>query len=227
MLRALALLVLLLPHPLAAQDRDRTLTMTGTGYATALPDTLTARGFVNERDESAEKALANATRGIDALSRSLSSFGDVTATPVILRRDRAAGKRILGSDEITFLARGSVTLRLSDPRNAGRVLDAMVANGAGGSVSLEYGYEDRASLQQQARAAAVRDALDRATAYVEAADLTLGAVVDLRETSTNQHNMMGGAPDYGEQSYYSGKGASAPSVPGGGTATVTMTWALD
>lgn len=73
----------------------------------------------------------------------------------------------------------SVTIRKID--DAGKILDAVVAAGANNIYGISFSVDDPTLYQQQARAAAVKDALDKAGQLAKAAGLTLGKVISINE----------------------------------------------
>jgi len=75
----------------------------------------------------------------------------------------------------------SITIRKID--DAGKVLDAMVAAGANNIYGISFGVDDPTPYQQQARAAAIKDAQDKAAQLAKAANVALGKVISISEGS--------------------------------------------
>jgi uncharacterized protein YggE len=73
----------------------------------------------------------------------------------------------------------SVTIRKID--DVGKVLDAVVAAGANNVYGISFSVDDPATYQQQARAAAIKDAQDKAAQLAKAANVTLGKVITINE----------------------------------------------
>ena len=76
----------------------------------------------------------------------------------------------------------SVTIRKID--EVGKILDAVVAAGANNIYGISFGVDNPATYQQQARAAAVKDAQDKAGQLAKAAGITLGKVISINEGGT-------------------------------------------
>lgn len=73
----------------------------------------------------------------------------------------------------------SITIRKID--DVGKILDAVVAAGANNVYGISFGVDDSASYQQQARAAAIKDAQDKAGQLAKAAGIGLGKVISISE----------------------------------------------
>ncbi len=73
----------------------------------------------------------------------------------------------------------SVTIRKIE--DLGKILDAVVAAGANNVYGINFGVDDPAAFQQQARAAAVKDAQDKAGQLAKAAGVTLGKPMSISE----------------------------------------------
>ena len=77
---------------------------------------------------------------------------------------------------------GPVTVRVKDVARLGEVLDAIVAAGANEINGITFVRDDSSATEDEARRAAVADARHKAEILAEAADLTLGPVLVLRDT---------------------------------------------
>jgi len=229
MLRFLAFLLILAPLPALTQESTgKFLTMTGSARIAALPDIIRTRGSVYVEDESAERAFETAKKRMAALGAALDDFGKIRLSRISLGESHSRTKSLIGSDEPEFIARGSVTVQLADKAKAGAVLDALVKAGSVGIAQLEYDIADRAALMTEAREQAAADAIQRAQTYARAADLTLGPILDLTETSSNGGMSHEGpvGPGFGSGSYRGAQGMSGQQAFGV-EATVTIRWAIE
>ncbi len=75
----------------------------------------------------------------------------------------------------------SVTVRKID--DLGKILDAAVAAGANNIYGVSFSIDDPTPYQQQARAAAVKDAMDKASQLAKAGGVTLGKIIWISEGS--------------------------------------------
>ncbi len=73
----------------------------------------------------------------------------------------------------------SVTIRKID--DVGKILDAVVATGANNVYGISFGVDDPVTYQQQARAAAIKDAQNKAGQLAQAAGISLGKVISISE----------------------------------------------
>lgn len=73
----------------------------------------------------------------------------------------------------------NVTIRKID--DAGKILDAVVTAGANNVFGISFSVDDPTPYQQQARAAAVKDAMDKAGQLAKAAGISLGKVISISE----------------------------------------------
>lgn len=85
----------------------------------------------------------------------------------------------------------SVTIRKID--DVGKILDAVVAAGANNVYGISFGVDDPTPYQQQARAAAIKDAQDKAAQLAKAAGITLGKVISISEGGSTPIPIMRGA----------------------------------
>lgn len=80
-----------------------------------------------------------------------------------------------------FEARNAVTLRVRELDGLGGVLDQVLEVGANTFNGLQFQLQDPSAAEAEARAAAVRDAMEKAAQLSEAAGVGLGPVLSLSE----------------------------------------------
>jgi uncharacterized protein YggE len=97
----------------------------------------------------------------------------------------------------------NITVRKID--DLGKILDAAVAAGANTIYGVSFSIDDPAPYQQQARAAAVKDAMDKASQLAKAGGVTLGKIVSISEGTVSPRTVFA---------------AAAPSLAGGGAVPV-------
>jgi len=225
MLKTCAVALCLLAFAPSAQAQERHLTMTGTARIDVQPDVTRARGGIYIEGDDADTLLRQAERELAALADTMKPFGAVEAGRIALGQSRSKITRLIGTGDAGFMARSNVTVTLADPAKAGAALDAFTGAGIEGVAYLFHDIADRAPLIRQVREGAVADAVERARTYAEAADLTLGPIVALSET-TRDSGPMHGPETYGNHSSYGARGAAGPE-PMTIAATVTIRWALE
>jgi len=174
------------PAPAVAQDAPHTITVSGEASVSRRPDMATlALGVVTTAPKAMAALNANAARakavlaqltasGLDARDIQTSTLG---LAPV-WAQDPASGKRrrITG-----YSVSNRLTIRLRDLGRLGAVLDAVVANGANRFDGLSFGLQKPGPARDEARIAAVHEALCKAALYARAAGVSLGPVLSISE----------------------------------------------
>lgn len=184
LLGPLAVVLIALAGPVAAQDTPPTITVTGEGQVEAAPDMATIRLGVTSEGRAAREAIDANSRAMAAVLERIGAAGieerDVQTQgfSVNPRWENRANEapRILG-----FVARNQVMVRLRDLNALGPLLDEVTRDGANTFDGLSFGLQDPVPAQDAARRAAVVDAKRKAELYAEAAGVTLGPLVSLDE----------------------------------------------
>ncbi len=215
------------------QQRQRIITVSGEGTVQASPDmALITVGVVSENESAREALSANTqsmTQVLDALkaegieSRDLQTSG-FSMEPVYSQPPRNTDNSTPFVPEITgYRVRNNLNVRVRDLSRVGAVLDKVITLGANSVSGPTFSVAEPKPLQDQARRAAVADALRKAELYASAAGVTLGAISRIEEGYASQPQPMA-APMFRMEA----AGASVP-VEGGELtfeAQVTVTWEL-
>lgn len=161
------------------------LTVTGQGEARVAPDLATIQlGVTTQAASAAEAMRQNSTQQtavIEALTGAGIDQADVQTSGLNLNplMDYAEGR----APTVTgYQASNMVSVRVSDVARLGEVLDAIVAAGANEINGISFIRDDARASEDEARRAAVTDARHKAEVLAEAAGLTLGPVLMLRDT---------------------------------------------
>jgi hypothetical protein len=161
------------------------LTVTGEGESRAAPDMATIQlGVTTQAPSAAEAMRQNSTRQtavIEALAGAGIEQADVQTSGLNLNpvMDYAEGR---APTVTSYQASNMVAVRVRDVARLGEVLDAIVAAGANEINGIGFMREDASGSEDEARRAAVSDARHKAEVLAEAAGLTLGPVLTLRDT---------------------------------------------
>ena len=173
-----------------AQAQDATapssITVQGAGEVSVQADVARVTIGVVERADTAAAAAA-------ALDQALSSaLGALEAAGVVREALRTTSLRldvVQSYDQETQIQRvtgyeasSSVELTVRDLDRLGPLLDAAVTAGANQIAGVSFETSGKAALKAEARRAAVADARARAELYAQAAGVTLGPLIELRET---------------------------------------------
>jgi uncharacterized protein YggE len=188
LLTAAAAAVCLSGAALAQEGMSRTISVSGTGEVYAVPDMVTLRFSATSRADSAAAALEANAEKASAVRDRLKKLGveskdlttsDLSLSPYYERDERARYDR---STIAGYEARNTLTVRLREVEGAGEVIDAVVAAGANGLDGLNFGFEDRSALLEEARKKAVAEARSVAALLAEEAGVSLGQVMSISET---------------------------------------------
>lgn len=161
------------------------LTVTGQGEARVVPDMAAIQLGVTTQAASAAEAMRQNAAAQTAVIQALAGAGiaqaDVQTSGLNLNpvMDYGEGR----APTVTgYQAGNMVSVRVRDVPRLGEVLDAIVAAGANEINGISFTRDDSAGTEDEARRAAVEDARHKAEVLAEAAGLTLGPVLVLRDT---------------------------------------------
>lgn len=208
-----------------------TLILNGLGEVSAAPDQVTiTMGVVTQGDTAAE-ALAENTERLSAVFDVLDSAGidgrdrqtsGLSINPIW---ERERGNNPPPPKIVGYTVSNNVSVRVRDLGNLGAVLDAVVRDGANNFQGLSFGVENAQPLQDEARKAAVADALRKAELYAEAMGVELGPIRSIGESGSAPPMMMRAEAAMA----FAADAAPVPIAGGEVTfrANVSITWELD
>jgi uncharacterized protein YggE len=219
-----ALLLGLSALPAAAQDNG--LTVTGTGQVVASPDMARLSLGVLAQARTAAQAVRDMSADMEKVMASLTAAGvaqeDIQTSGLRVDVQQSYDEATQSSRITGYIAATDVSIQVLDLSKLGQTLDAVVQEGANQMNGLRFDLQDREPALNDARRAAVADALAKAALYAQAAGMALGPVQSLTEgvaSSGTPQPMMRMAMDSTE---------NVPVAAGQITisADVTVTWAF-
>ena len=165
-------------------DMVRHITVTGEGVVAATPDMATISLGVQHVADTPEIVMMQTAQASQAVVSRLKMMGiaeaDMQTSNLSLHQvenyDRNNQPRIEG-----YRASNSLRVQVRDLDQLGPVLTAVLQDGANNFGGLSFGLSEPRPAQDQARQAAVKDALAKAALYAEAAGVELGDVVSISE----------------------------------------------
>jgi uncharacterized protein YggE len=193
MLKSLALgalaATILVAAPAAAEDAPpRRLVVSGTGEAGARPDMAVISAGVVVQADTASAALADNTRAMNAMLEQLRASGlaeeDMQTSQFAVMPLYETGRPGAETNEpkiVGYEVSNQVTARVRDLDRLGAILDALVTAGANSISGPAFDIADPKQLLDQARDAAVVDALAKAKRYAAAAGVELGDILSIEE----------------------------------------------
>ena len=180
--------------PMAAfADASGTLTVTGTAIVNAAPDQATLSLGVTTTGATAAAAMgANNDAASAVIARLIAAKvaeRDMQTTGLSLNPNWVMNAAGTAQEIQGYTASSTLTVRIAALDTAGAILDAAIADGANTLNGLTFGLADPRPLEDDARKAAVADALARAQVLALAAGETLGPIVSITEGSGGQQPM--------------------------------------
>jgi len=181
---------------LQTRPDPRTISVTGEATITAVPDVAMLDFSVRTRAVSSNDTFSEATVKMNGVIDALKEQGledrdlqtdQIGMNPVYAQTDRGRQDR---TRIVAYEAYQSLSVRLRDIDNAGVVIDAAVRAGANGLNSFRMTIDDTKAMQDEARVAAVKDAVAKAKAMAEAAGAELGPVMTLSAHNSGRQPQM-------------------------------------
>lgn len=177
--------------PAMAQEAPPVLTVTGTGEVTAEPDMATLSLGVTQLAPTAAAAMQATSDGAAQILAALVATG-------IARRDLQTqalslspnwNNRAYDSGQAPkidgFIASTTISVHVRDMAVLGNVLDKVIAEGANTFQGMQFSVQEPEPLLDDARRAAVADAMRKAQLYADAAGVSLGPVLSLSEAGNS------------------------------------------
>lgn len=182
--------------PAASDVIERRITVTGQGSVESIPDMATITVGVTNEARVAKDAMSATSEAVGKMFERLGEFGiaqrdfqtqSLALNPIWSRRNNSdqSPPKIVG-----FSASNMVFIRIRDLDSLGEILDALITDGANDFNGLQFGIQEPKPLMDEARAAAVKDAIAKAELLANAAGVSLGPVMSISETGGNRPRPM-------------------------------------
>lgn len=192
------------------------LTVVGEGSVAVVPDMATISVGVTSDASTAAEALDDTSVVTGELLTLLSEIGiepfDMQTSGVRLAPLYSkSGSSISGQGISGYRAENTVRVHVRNLADLGVILDDIVANGANQLNGVSFGLQEPGPALDEARQAAVTDALRKGALYAAAADVALGPIQSISELD-------GSAPGPVAM-----RAASVPIAPGGLDVSASIT----
>ncbi|WP_324562170.1 SIMPL domain-containing protein, partial [Amaricoccus sp.] len=178
---------LLFGGPALAQETPRQITVMGSAQVEAVPDRATITAGVETRAPTAAEALAANAQAMAEVFAALEAAG-------VEKRDAQTSQLNLNAvyepyregaeappQVVAYEASNMVTVKVRALANLGKLIDALVGSGANRLYGIGFDVSEPRPSLDAARREAVADARAKAELFAEAAGVTLGPVVTIRE----------------------------------------------
>lgn len=190
----LIMAISLMALPTFAQDdtggsmNPGTITVVGTGSASGTPDIAYLELGVESRSEDIATAFDQANSTIADVISAVTGAGvaaeDVRTTGLNIYREGPYDSN-MGNENASYVVNNQIRIIVRDTSTVADVINAAVAAGVNQLYGLQFGIDNRDTLESDARAAAFADARARAEELAGLAGLTVGNVVSISEYSGN------------------------------------------
>ena len=181
-------LFVLLAVPAAADTTPppRTMTVAGQGEIKAVPDEAQLSAGVVTQARNAADALAANSRAMNAVFDALKRIGipdkSIQTSDFSVSAQYQTDQHGNTTQKIIgYQVSNNVTVIVDELGKLGAAIDALVNSGANSMGDIAFTIRDPKPLLTEARAAAVKDALQRANTYASAAGVTLGPITSIGE----------------------------------------------
>ena len=165
---------------------DTGIAVSGTGKVSVKPDVVMSSIGIQVNGSSLSDATSQANTKMTAVISQIKSMGvadkDIQTTNYSVQPITDQSKPDGGTGKITgYQINNQVNVTVRKIDDLGKILDAAVAAGANSIYGVSFSVDDPTPYEQQARAAAVKDAQDKAGQLAKAGGLTLGKIVWISE----------------------------------------------
>lgn len=176
----IATLVALLFAGLASAN----VSVSGTGKVTYVPDLLHVSVGVSNDGKTANEAWQKNAEAVKKLFEVLKTFGidpkDMKTAGLNIT-PRYVQHKDQEPELVGYTATYDLNVTVRKFNEAGKVLDALVENGANRHMNIAFGHSDVEKLMDEARTKAAIDARKKADLYVTASGASLGQVLSISE----------------------------------------------
>ncbi|MBI5302348.1 MAG: SIMPL domain-containing protein [Chloroflexi bacterium] len=171
---------------LQTTQNDAGIFVSGTGRVSVKPNMVLASIGIEITASNFAEATSQANTKANAIIEKIKSMGvadkDIQTTnfsvqPITQQRPNTT-PTITG-----YRINNQLSVRIRKMEDAGKILDAAMTAGANNIYGVSFTVDDPTPYQQQARAAAVKDAMDKAGQLAKAANIQLGKVLTISEGS--------------------------------------------
>lgn len=200
---------------------QRTVSVMGSGMAYLVPDIAYIYVGVHTEESSAADAVKENNAQTQKVIKALRKFGidskDIQTTNFSIwpqeRYDPLTGAP---SGQKTYVVDNTVYVTMRDLDKLGELLDTVIAAGANTVNSVQFDVADKDAALKQARADAVKDAMEKAQELASAAGLNLGEIQSIGFSDSQPY------PIFGGKGGGAAVEAAVPIQPGQLTFTVTV-----
>lgn len=178
-------------HAEKSNMKNSTITVTATGESQATPDMAIIHLAVVTYDTTAQKALAANNKSINDIINAFKNNGiqanDLQTSGLSIYQSNPNKNDDKQSNEKLYHVSNSLTVRIRELANAGKIFDQAMALGVNSVNGITFTNANTKPFYQEARKKAIAEAIEKAKTIAQAADVKLGKIIEINENSDYYH----------------------------------------
>lgn len=172
------------------ENKTGTISVTGVGIINAAPDMATINLTVLREAETAKSALSDNNSAMNDILYAMKEFGiedkdlqtsNFSIHPRYIYPNN--NNQIKSPRIVAYRVSNSLAIRIRDLARVGEILDKSVTLGVNEGGNISFGNSDPKPLQMQARAEAMKSAIEKANVLTQAAGIEIGSIRQISEQS--------------------------------------------
>ncbi|GAB5038487.1 SIMPL domain-containing protein [Bartonella henselae] len=179
-------------HAEESKMKNATITVTATGENQATPDMAIINLAVVTQDKTAQKALADNNKSMNDIINAFKNNGiqanDLQTSGLSIYQSNPNKDHEKKNNGIVYHVSNSLTVRIRDLSNAGKIFDQAMALGVNSVHGITFTNANTKPFYQEARKKAIAEAIEKAKTIAEAADLKLGKIIKINENDDNYYS---------------------------------------
>lgn len=182
---------LLTVHAEESKIKNATITVTATGESQAAPDMAIINLAIVTHDKTAQKALAVNNKSMNDIINAFKGNGiqanDLQTSGLSIYQSNSGNHDEQKENERLYRVSNSLTVRIRDLANAGKIFDQAMALGINSVNGITFTNANTKPFYQDARKKAIAEAIAKAETIAEAAHLKLGKIIKINENDDHYH----------------------------------------
>ncbi|WP_019222396.1 SIMPL domain-containing protein [Bartonella rattaustraliani] len=178
-------------HAEESKMKNTTITVTATGESQATPDMAIINLAVITEDKTAQKALADNNKSMNDIVNAFKNSGiqanDLQTSGLSIYQFSSDKHNEKKENEKIYHVSNSLTVRIRDLANAGKIFDQAMALGVNSVSGITFTNANTKPFYQDARKKAIAEAISKAETIAEAAHLKLGKIMRINENDDHYH----------------------------------------
>ena len=206
-------------------NASRSMTVTGEASIAVAPDMAQLTVGATSQDKDPVAAMNATSETLNKLISRLEEEGvvakDIQTSSLRLTRQSQWNQQV--EVFVGFQASNVLNIRVRDLSRLSDVLGALVGEGANSLTNLTWDVQEKRALNDQARRAAIKDAMAKAALYAETAGVTLGPILSISDKVVQQTP----GPFHRETVFHTDVADSVPLAAGEVTTSASVTMVFE